>query len=262
MAYAGDPELRALARAARCQVRFYAVQGDDTGDTSPEWLAAPAAPEGGIQPFDLFFGGSACGRVRSPLSGTHNIRNAVAAIALCAEGGAHVSVAELVRHLGSFAGVRRRQEQVAVAGGVRVYDDFAHHPTAVRETLLGLAQRHPEGRLFALFEPRSATASRKLHEQAYAEAFDAAYMTILAPVGRKEIPESERLDVAAIAQRLRERGRRAEAPITHDAILSLVLDEARAGDTLVLMSNGDFSGLLGRVVAALAVRASNLQAEP
>ena len=87
-------------------------------------------------------------------------------------------------------------------------------------------------------------------------------MTILAPVGRKEIPESERLDVAAIAQRLRERGRRAEAPITHDAILSLVLDEARAGDTLVLMSNGDFSGLLGRVVAALAVRASNLQAEP
>jgi len=260
VAFAGDPEVRALARSARCQVRFYAVQGDDTGDMVPEWLAAPALPEGGIQPFDLFFGGSACGRVRSPLSGAHNIRNALAAIALCAEG-ADTSVSQLVRSLGSFAGVRRRQEQVAIAGGVRIYDDFAHHPTAVRETLAGLAARHPEGRLFALFEPRSATASRKLHEQAYAEAFDAATMTVLAPVGRKEIPEAERLDVQAIAQRIRERGRRAEAPASHDAILSLVLDEAREGDTLVLMSNGDFSGLLSRIVASLALRASGLQVQ-
>lgn len=259
VAYAGDPEVRALARAARCQVRFYAVQGDDTGGVAPEWLAAPALPEGGIQPFDLFFGGSACGRVRSPLSGTHNIRNAVAAIALCAEG-AHTSVNELVKQLASFAGVRRRQELVATAGGVRVYDDFAHHPTAVRETLAGLAARHPEGRLFALFEPRSATASRKLHERAYAEAFDAAYMTVLAPVGRKEIPEAERLPVAGIAQHIRERGRRAAAPTSHDEILALALDEARAGDTLVLMSNGDFSGLLARVVAALAARASGFGA--
>jgi UDP-N-acetylmuramate: L-alanyl-gamma-D-glutamyl-meso-diaminopimelate ligase len=259
VAYAGDPEVRAVAARARCRVRFYALSGDDTGSVNPEWLAAPAPTEGAVQPFDLFFGGSACGRARSPLSGAHNIKNAVAAIALCAEG-ANVSVSALVRQLGAFSGVRRRQELVAVAAGVRVYDDFAHHPTAVRETLAGLKARHPEGRLIALFEPRSATASRKLHEVAYALAFDAADLSLLAPVGRKEIPTQERLDVTQIAAEIRARGGAAEAPQDHDAMLARVLDEAHADDTLVLMSNGDFSGLLGRLVAALAVRQSGAPA--
>jgi UDP-N-acetylmuramate: L-alanyl-gamma-D-glutamyl-meso-diaminopimelate ligase len=255
--YAGDPELRALARQARCRVRFYALAGDDTGDVTPEWLGAPAPAEGQAQPFDLFFGGSACGRVRSPLSGQHNMRNALAAIALCAEG-ANVSVNALTRSLAGFRGVRRRQELCAVTFGVRVYDDFAHHPTAVRETLTGLRARHPEGRLIALFEPRSATASRKLHEVEYARAFDSADLTLLAPVGRKEIAEAERLDVAKVAATLRARGFAAEAPVDHEAILQRVLDEAQPGDTLVLMSNGDFSGLLPRVIASLSLKHSGL----
>jgi UDP-N-acetylmuramate: L-alanyl-gamma-D-glutamyl-meso-diaminopimelate ligase len=252
VAYAGDAEVRAVARRARCQVRFYALWGEDTGDVTPEWLAAPAEPEGGVQPFDVFFGGSACGRARSPLSGAHNVRNALAAIALGAEG-AGVSVSALMRRLGAFAGVKRRQELVANARGVRVYDDFAHHPSAVRETLRGLRARHREGRLIALFEPRSATASRKLHQGAYVEAFDAADLSLLAPVGRKEIPEAERLDVAQLAGDLEARGRCAEAPADHAALLSRCLDEARPGDTLVVMSNGDFSGLLPRLIAGLAL---------
>jgi UDP-N-acetylmuramate: L-alanyl-gamma-D-glutamyl-meso-diaminopimelate ligase len=269
--YAGDPELRALAKHARCNLRFYALASDDTGDVTPEWLAAPSAAEGQAQPFDLFFGGSACGRVRSPLSGMHNVRNAVAAIALCSEFGAHVeprsatganvSVNALTRSLAGFRGVRRRQELCAVTFGMRVYDDFAHHPTAVRETLAGLRARHSEGRLIALFEPRSATASRKLHEEEYARAFDAADLTLLAPVGRKEISEAERLDVAKVASTLRERGFSAEAPSDHEAILARVLDEARPGDTLVLMSNGDFSGLLPRLIAGLALKHSGLAAQ-
>jgi UDP-N-acetylmuramate: L-alanyl-gamma-D-glutamyl-meso-diaminopimelate ligase len=262
VAYAGDPEVRAIAARARCQLRYYALEGDDTGGVNPEWLAAPAATEGSVQPFDLFFGGSACGRVRSPLSGAHNVKNALAAIALCAEGeGAGVPVNALVRQLGAFAGVRRRQELVAVAGGVRVYDDFAHHPTAVRETLAGLRARHPEGRLIALFEPRSATASRNLHQAAYALAFDAADLALLAPVGRKEIGAAERLDVARVAAEIAARGRAAEAPADHEALLARVLDEARPGDTLVLMSNGDFSGLLPRVLAALALRQGGARAD-
>jgi UDP-N-acetylmuramate: L-alanyl-gamma-D-glutamyl-meso-diaminopimelate ligase len=261
VAYAGDPEVRAVARRARCQVRFYALWGEDTGDVTPEWLAAPAEAEGGIQPFDVFFGGSACGRARSPLSGAHNVRNALAAIALCAEG-AGVSVTALMRRLGAFQGVKRRQELVANARGVRVYDDFAHHPSAVRETLRGLRARHREGRVIALFEPRSATASRKLHQSLYAEAFDAADLTLLAPVGRKEIPDAERLDVAQLAADLAARGHPAEAPSDHAAILARCLDEARPGDTLVVMSNGDFSGLLPRLVAALALREQVAQAAP
>ena len=253
VAYAGDPEVRAVARRARCQVRFYALWGEDTGEVTPEWTAALGEAESGAQPFDLFFGGSACGRARSPLAGAHNVRNALAAIALCAEG-AQLSVTALMRRLAAFAGVKRRQELLATARGVRVYDDFAHHPSAVRETLAALRSRHPHGRLIALFEPRSATASRKLHEAAYVEAFDAADLSLIAPVGRKEIPEAERLDVAMVAEGIRARGRRAEAPADHAALLARALDEAREGDTLVVMSNGDFSGLLPRLIASLALR--------
>jgi UDP-N-acetylmuramate: L-alanyl-gamma-D-glutamyl-meso-diaminopimelate ligase len=255
VAYAGDPHVRALAAAARCRVSFYAVDGDDTGDVAPTWLAAPAPAEGAVQPFDLFYGGSASGRVLSPLSGLHNVKNVLAAIALSAEG-AGLSVQSLVRRVGGFRGVRRRQELVGTAGGIRIYDDFAHHPTAVLETLRGLKARHPEGRLFALFEPRSATASRKLHQEAYVTAFEAADYVVLAPVGRKEIAAEERLDVATIADAIAHGGKSARAPADHDAIVALLLDEARAGDTIVAMSNGDFGGLVQRLLAALAVRSA------
>jgi UDP-N-acetylmuramate: L-alanyl-gamma-D-glutamyl-meso-diaminopimelate ligase len=255
VAYAGDPEVRAVAKHARCRVSFYALEGEDTGDVTPVWLAATAPAQGSITPFDLFFGGSSCGRVHSPLSGSHNVKNAVAAIALCAEG-AGLAVSALARQLGAFKGVRRRQELVAVAGGVNVYDDFAHHPTAVRETLRGLRARHESGKLVGLFEPRSATASRKLHQEAYLEAFQAADLAVLAPVGRKEIAADEKLDVKELALGMRERGLRAEAPDDHEQILALLLAELQPGDTVVVMSNGDFQGMLERLTAALAVRSA------
>jgi UDP-N-acetylmuramate: L-alanyl-gamma-D-glutamyl-meso-diaminopimelate ligase len=255
VAYAGDPEVRAIAKAARCRIAYYALDGDDTGDVVPTWLAAPAPAQGGVLPFDLFYGGSASGRVHSPLSGQHNVKNTLAAIALCAEG-AGQPVQSLVRGVTGFHGVKRRQELVATADGVRVYDDFAHHPTAVLETLRGLRARHAEGRLMALFEPRSATASRKLHQDAYAVAFDAADLAILAPVGRKEIAEGERLDVAQIARAIEATGKRACAPPDHDAIVALLLDEALPGDTIVAMSNGDFAGIVNRLIAAFTARAA------
>jgi len=253
VAHAGSAEVRAIAKHARCPVRFYALDGEDTGDVTPVWLAAPAPSEGEAQPFDLFFGGSACGRVYSALSGLHNLQNALAAIAVCAEGEG-VGVTALGRALSAFRGVKRRQELLAVADGVRVYDDFAHHPTAVRETLRGLRARHPAGKLVAVFEPRSATASRKLHEAAYAEAFDAADSVWLAPVGRKEIADAERLDTARVAQAIAAGGKHAEAPSDHDALLSGLLAELAPGDHVVLMSNGDFGGLHDRVIAALTLR--------
>ncbi len=255
VAYAGDPEVRKLAAHARCRVSFYALDGDDTGDVVPVWLAAAAPAVGNQQPFDLFFGGSSCGRVHSPLSGAHNIRNAVAAIALCAEG-ANVAVQQLARSLSQFRGVKRRQELVAVADGVRIYDDFAHHPTAVRETLRGLRARHPDGKVIAVFEPRSATASRKLHQDVYAAAFESADWTILAPVGRLEIAAAERLDVSTIAEHIAATGKRAEAAPDHDSIVRSLLEQTHAGDTVVIMSNGDFKGVLERVIAGLTLRAS------
>jgi UDP-N-acetylmuramate: L-alanyl-gamma-D-glutamyl-meso-diaminopimelate ligase len=127
---------------------------------------------------------------------------------------------------------------------VRVYDDFAHHPTAVAETLSGLRARHPEGALIAVFEPRSATASRRLHQARYPAAFAAADLAVLAPVGRPEIPDAEKLDVGAIAAEIREGGGEAETPADVEAIVGLLVSQARAGDTVVVMSNGAFGGLL------------------
>ncbi|MBW2463256.1 MAG: UDP-N-acetylmuramate:L-alanyl-gamma-D-glutamyl-meso-diaminopimelate ligase, partial [Deltaproteobacteria bacterium] len=254
VAWAGDPEVRRVAERAKCRVSFYALDGDDTGGVTPVWLAAPVAPQHGAQPFDLFVGGSSAGRLYSPLSGHHNLRNAVAAIALAAES-AGAKVHELGRHLQGFRGVRRRQELLGVAGGVRVYEDFAHHPTAVRETLDGLRGRHPEGSLFAVFEPRSATASRNLHQAAYPDAFRAADVAILAPVGRPEIADGERLDIQALARAIAVAPRTASAAPSIDAIVEQITAEARPGDTVVLMSNGAFGGIYDRVLVSLSARA-------
>ncbi|MEC7519917.1 MAG: Mur ligase family protein [Myxococcota bacterium] len=254
VAWAGSEAVRAVAREASCRVVYYALSTDDVGDATPTWVAAPIQSQGGLTPFELFVGGSATRTAMSPMSGRHNVLNATAAIALAAEA-TDARLDELLGSLRTFRGVRRRQELLGTADGVRVYDDFAHHPTAVRETLAGLRARHPEGRLWAVFEPRSATASRNLHQAAYPSAFGSADATLLAPVGRPEIADAERLDVRAIADAIRDRGAEADAPETLDAVLARLVEGARAGDTVVLMSNGSFGGLHDRLLAGLAARA-------
>ena len=255
VAWAGDPLVRRVAARARCRVVWFALSTDDVADLSPVWVAAPIGAQGGAQPFDLFVGGSSAGPVLSPLAGTHNVKNALAAIALVSEatnGG--VPLTTLTQALRSFSGVKRRQELLADARGVLVYDDFAHHPTAVRETLAAIRARHPEGKLFAVFEPRSATACRKVHEPEYEHAFASADVTLLAPLGRSNVPESERLDVAHVAAAIRAAGSDAEASADHDAILARLGARTGRGDVIVLMSNGDMGGLHDRVIAMLATR--------
>ncbi len=246
---AHDPRARAIfAAESRATVAWYALEGDDTGGVTPPWLAAPAAPlPDGSQTFDLFAGGVSCGRFALRLPGRHNVRNATAAIAACAQGFG-VAVNEARAHLASFEGVRRRQELLAEPGGVRVYDDFAHHPTAVDETLRALRARHTTGALWVAFEPRSATACRALHQQAYAHAFDAADHVLLAPLGRANIPESDRLDLERLARDL---GPKARALPSVDAIVAELASGARAGDTIALLSNGSFGGIHARLIGSL-----------
>jgi UDP-N-acetylmuramate: L-alanyl-gamma-D-glutamyl-meso-diaminopimelate ligase len=255
VAYAGDARVREVAEKAKCRVTTYAVEGDVTGGVAPAFLAIPAGPSA----FDLFGMGSHVGRVHTPLSGLHNVRNAIGAMAL-ASLGAGVELPTSIASLGRFRGVKRRQELLGVAGGVHVYEDFAHHPTAVRETLRGLRERHPTGQLVAAFEPRSATASRRTHQAEYPAAFERADVTFLAPVGRPEIDASERLDRDAIVDAIRAKGGVAHAPADLDAVLAGIVASARPGDTVVLMSNGPFGGIYDRVLAALATR--HLDAAP
>jgi UDP-N-acetylmuramate: L-alanyl-gamma-D-glutamyl-meso-diaminopimelate ligase len=248
---AHDPRVREVAAKAKCRVVTTALDGDDTGGEPPVWLAAPVPiDDAGVQAFDVFVGGSSAGRFAMKSPGHHNVRNALMVIAACAEGFG-VGFAELRAGLGSFEGVKRRQDLVAEVSGVRVYDDFAHHPTAVLETLRALRAKHPAGKLFAVFEPRSATACRSLHQADYPGAFAVADEVIFAPLGRTNVPEAERLDVGKLVSDI---GLRASNAESVDAIVTALAGRATHGDTIALLSNGAFGGIHQKLADALRAR--------
>ncbi len=189
---------------------------------------------------------------RCPGPGAMNVANALGVLALAAAIG--VAEAGALDAIARFRGVRRRQEVIGTGRGVVLIDDFAHHPTAVAGTLAALRARYPERRLWALFEPRSNTTRRKVFQDAFTAAFRAADRVTFAAVHRRdELPESERLSTPEIARALVDAGRRAETCEQVDDICALVTSEARPGDVIVLMSNGGFGGLAGKLVAALAL---------
>lgn len=254
IACAADPEVVRVAERSRAPVAWYALEGQSTHGMAPHWLAAPAQSDATGTSFDLFAGGVLAGRYVCPLPGRHNVLNATAALAVAAQGFG-VPLRSLVEPLASFEGVKRRQELLGAPDGVSVYDDFAHHPTAVRETLSALRSRHPEGRLFAVFEPRSATACRRLHQAEYERAFESADEVLLAPVGRSELADDQKLDVPLLARTLSGHGKPAQALPDVDAILAALTEGARPGDVVAILSNGAFGGIHARLLAALTARA-------
>jgi UDP-N-acetylmuramate: L-alanyl-gamma-D-glutamyl-meso-diaminopimelate ligase len=252
VAAAADGHVVDVVKAhAKCEVAWFALQGDDTHGQCPHWLGAMAPCDASGQSFDLFAGGVASGRFTMKLPGAHNVRNAVATIAALCQGFG-VPMQHVRASLPGFDSVRRRQDLLGTPKGVFVYDDFAHHPTAVEETLRALRSRHRQGKLFAVFEPRSATACRAMHQQAYAGAFGAADQVILAPLGRSNIASSERLDLARLVADLIAHGKPALAAANIDEIVSRLVQEARPGDTVALLSNGAFGGIHTRLIEALA----------
>ena len=188
--------------------------------------------------------------VESPLLGEHNVRNALAALAVGAHSG--LDAATLAAGLRTFRGIKRRLETVGVAGGVTVLDDFAHHPTAVHETLSALRTGYPDRRLWAVFEPRSASSCRRVFQQAFANAFGVADEIVIAAVFRSSLPEAERLSGEQLVEDLRAAGKSARYLADNDTIIKTIVSERRDGDVVVLMSNGGFGGIHGRLVAALA----------
>jgi UDP-N-acetylmuramate: L-alanyl-gamma-D-glutamyl-meso-diaminopimelate ligase len=174
----------------------------------------------------------------------------LAAIAVASEVG--VSVEEIAAGLRLFAGVRRRLEVVGVADGVTVYDDFAHHPTAVAETLAGVRAAHPDSRLWAVFEPRSASSCRRIFQDDFARAFAAADEVLIAPVFRSKLPEPERLSVAQLVSDLKGRGQSAREADSIDDIIGAIVSHHRPGDLVVVMSNGGFGGIHRKLLHALS----------
>lgn len=240
------PEAIRLVTLARCPVDTFGFSADAT------WRAGEIAAHGDMTRFELTHQGEPLGHFDVPLYGHHNVRNALAALAV----GHAVGIApeSLRQGLRRFAGVRRRLEKRGEVRGVSVYDDFAHHPTAILETIRAVKTTHPTRRVWAVFEPRSATSCRRVFQEDFLRAFDqsGADEIILASVFRASLPEEERLDVDAIVDTLRKRKRRARHIPTTDAIVETIAAEAREGDLVLIMSNGGFDGIHTRLLTALA----------
>lgn len=246
----GDAYLDELAGLAPCRVERYAL-GQDA-----EWRGDITAegPEGVT--FTLARRGQALGSFGLRIPGRHNATNAVAALAAALHAGA--APEGLRAALPGFLGARRRQEEAGEIGGVLLVDDFAHHPTAVAETLRALRAKYPGRRFWALFEPRSATCRRNVLEPQYVSAFDQADEVLLAHAHRsEEFPLEERFLPERLAANIRARGVRARYLPAVEEIVACVASEARPGDVVVLMSNGGFGGIVNKLTAALRARESH-----
>jgi UDP-N-acetylmuramate: L-alanyl-gamma-D-glutamyl-meso-diaminopimelate ligase len=229
-------------------VTYIAKEGADA-DYTPRGLSfGPAGAR-----FEVVERGQSLGTAELPMGGTHNVENALGVIA--AARGLGLSFEEIRKGLATFSGVKRRQEVRGEPGGIMVVDDFAHHPTAVRETIAAIRHRYPQRRLWAIFEPRSNTSRRNIHQEDYANAFTgAARASLKVPERHDKVPVGEELDVRKLVEDLKAQGIAAEGSTDVQALVDLAARESQPGDVLLVMSNGAFGGFIDKLLAALKAR--------
>ena len=234
-----------LSRAAACHVETYGLTAGDMQARDVHF------DERGSH-FTAVRRGKELARWTLGVWGNHNVENALGAASACLRLG--LTADQVGQGLASFPGVRRRQQLLGEPGGVAVVDDFAHHPTAVRETIAAVKGRFRGRRLLAAFEPRSNTSRRNIHQGAYAHAFAGAALAIVATphAGSSKLPEDERLDPEKLARDIAAGGTPARHAENAGEILGLLKAEARKGDVILCMSNGAFGGLPQKLLAALA----------
>lgn len=202
-------------------------------------------------PLRVFRDGKAWADLLVPLAGTHNHLNTLAAVAVAGTLGADPRA--LAEALPQFRGVRRRMEVFLEARGVVFVDDFAHHPSAIRETIAAARERWKGRRLRVAFEPRSNTTVTNRFQHELEAAFRQADEVWLGPIHRiEQIPEDTRLDRAGLVSVLRDGGVSAHAAESVDAVFEGLVGDAKSGDVVLLMSNGAFGGLYARLREAMA----------
>jgi UDP-N-acetylmuramate: L-alanyl-gamma-D-glutamyl-meso-diaminopimelate ligase len=189
-------------------------------------------------------------RLWMPLYGRHNVENLLGAAALCY--GLGVSFEAMAEAMREYRGVRRRQEVRGEVGGVVVVDDFAHHPTAVYETLMAMRSQFPDHRIWAIFEPRTNTSRRRFFEDAYVNALSGADQVVIAEVFRADqIPEDERMRPSKVVEGLCGLGVQAEFISDVDGIIDQIVRNRTGKDVACIMSNGGFGGIWDRLLARL-----------
>jgi UDP-N-acetylmuramate: L-alanyl-gamma-D-glutamyl-meso-diaminopimelate ligase len=207
--------------------------------------------------WSLLHDGKAWADFEFPLGGEYNVWNASAAAALAAS--YEISKDVIAQALKTFRSVKRRLEVKAEVNGITIIDDFAHHPTAIEQTILALRARYPKSRLWVVLEPRSNTLRRNVLQDALARSLALADQVVIAAIFKSEaIPEAERLDLSRVADEIQKRGKPARILADADAIVNAIAPELRERDVVAILSNGGFGGIYEKLpqrLRGLAVQA-------
>ena len=239
LANGDEPNLLPLTGVGHCPVRHFGL-GNDCDAQADQLLFSESG--------STFRLGSA--QFRIPMIGELNVRNALAALLMARYAG--LSDEQIQAGFDTFEGIRRRMEIRGEVNGVTVIDDFAHQPTAIRETLKALSRRFPERRVWAIFEPRSNTTRRNHFQIELAEALRLAKRVVVAEVARLEqVPPEERLNPAQLMADIRAAGVETDYLPTADEIVAHVVPQAQPGDILCVLSNGGFDNIHQKLIDAL-----------
>jgi len=228
-----------------CPVESFSTDRDDA-----YWTAREIDFRQEETSFTVFCEGRKLGRFRTPLAGLFSVRNCLGAIAAAEALG--ISREATSEALATFKSVKRRMEVRGIVDEITIIDDFAHHPTAVRETLAAAAQRYPGRRIVAVYEPRTWTARKRIFQAHYGEAFAPAELVIIAGLFEAaQIATSEQLSIDELIRTLNDQGKRALTMKDADEIVARLVPELRPGDIVAVMSNGGFGGIHEKMLAAL-----------
>lgn len=244
---ADDARARACAQASQATVRTFGIGSD-------AWLRAEnLRPHDGGMQFDLVVENRRIGEVQLPVPAEYNVRNFLGAAALAHDAG--VDWSRSIAAIRAFRTTRRRQELVGVEQNIHVIDDFAHHPTAVEQTLSALRAQYPQARIHVAFEAKSNTSRRAVFQQAYVDAFSEAASVTLAPPWKKDaLPEHMKLSIPTLVQDLQDRGVSAVALDDNEAIADRCVELAQSGDIIVVLSGSNFGDLPQHIVSRLRRR--------
>ena len=244
LAFDGEQNVTEVIAKHHCRIERYGKKA-----TSP-WRLGTVSAESSWTVFEVFKNNERFGTFKTKLFGEHNLLNALAVIAIA--DGLNIEVDVIAKALKTFEGIKRRQEIRGQKRQITVMDDFAHHPTAVRETTRAVKSVVSTGRLIAVFEPRTNTSMRSVFQNEYPGAFDPAdIICIRKPPLLNKIPSGQRFSSEQLVADLKIRGKDAHYFAETDAILDFLLITARPGDLILIMSNGGFDNIHQRLLESL-----------
>ncbi len=244
VAFDGDKNVEELISGKKCKVERYGQDMDSTWrilniSTDPPWTF-----------FEVLKQGSAFGTFKTNLIGMHNLLNILSTIAVADK--LNIPCEVIAGALETFKGIKRRQEVRGIKRGITVMDDFAHHPTAVKETISAARPFYTGGRIVAVFEPRTNSSMRKVFQNIYPSSFESAdLICIRKPPLLEKIPHAERFSSEKLVSDLKNQGKDAYFFSNTDSIIDFLVDRAKPGDLILIMSNGGFDNIHDKLLERL-----------